>query len=378
MERTTSFRSTDRCRSSFSYITSILKKATHQRRLLICCLGLAALLVVNPVPSVAQDEFGDTDYYGYETLSDPTTNPSMVNYNNPQDPWCGNGWCEDGERYGEGNFCCRDCGECCMDEECSSEDQCLTGRCGASGMCYFTNEKYTDCAEEGTECTDKACNPDSGECEWQGTPCHEQEGTVCTGPDGLECVSGSCQEVGPQKECSDNNVCTSDTCNTHTGADGQAPGCQFIPVSCEDDNDPCTAELCDPVVGCDSIPIPGCTGCMGDPSSCDDGNPCTINGCSANGDCVGIPVECDDGDPCTDDSCQQNIGCVFTESADPGCFPSPEPWPTPSWPQGDDDDDDDDGGKPCSTDQECNDWNDCTMDICKLGQCDNIEIPSCP
>jgi hypothetical protein len=77
----------------------------------------------------------------------------------------------------------------------------------------------------------------------------------------------------------------------------------------------------------------GCT-----PEACDDGNPCTFDGCE-DGACAhaslpglcedgdlcttgdtcqdrvctaGDPVDCDDGDPCTGDACLPEVGCQHT------------------------------------------------------------------
>ncbi len=43
-------------------------------------------------------------------------------------------------------------------------------------------------------------------------------------------------------------------------------------------------------------------------TSCDDGNPCTIDACT-NGVCANEPINCDDGDPCTTDFCDENGNC---------------------------------------------------------------------
>ncbi len=56
-----------------------------------------------------------------------------------------------------------------------------------------------------------------------------------------------------------------------------------------------------------------CTGANG--SSCDDGNPCTINDICINGVCSGTPKNCDDGNPCTDDACNTTTGlCTHTNN----------------------------------------------------------------
>ncbi len=77
---------------------------------------------------------------------------------------------------------------------------------------------------------------------------------------------------------------------------------------CEDDGNPCTFELCDPVSGCYSEPREG---------TCDDGNACTTGDVCGAANCGGTPVSCDDGDACTADSCDAATGCVNTPI--PGC-----------------------------------------------------------
>ena len=108
-----------------------------------------------------------------------------------------------------------------------------------------------------------------------------------------------------------------------------APGCQNIPVDCND-NDFCTDDACDPA-----------TGCFHPAHSCSDGNPCTDDACSSQNGCVStnnnapcddsnacttgetcsggycqgaIPVVCNDNNVCTTDSCDPRTGCVFVNN----------------------------------------------------------------
>jgi subtilisin family serine protease len=80
------------------------------------------------------------------------------------------------------------------------------------------------------------------------------------------------------------------------------PEC-FTSSTCDDGN-PCTTDGC--VRGrCAHVPVP-----------CDDGNACngteTCN--TANGQCLpGQPLDCVDGDPCTSDTCDPAKGCVFVD-----------------------------------------------------------------
>jgi len=71
-------------------------------------------------------------------------------------------------------------------------------------------------------------------------------------------------------------------------------------VECDDGN-PCTTDGCIDGVGCKSTPADG---------PCDDGDPCTIGEQCAGGACTGGDApDCDDGKLCTADSCIPGGGC---------------------------------------------------------------------
>ena len=74
---------------------------------------------------------------------------------------------------------------------------------------------------------------------------------------------------------------------------------------CDDDND-CTDDVCDPVLGCVNTPVG---------TYCDDGVACTLDVCDPVLGCINTPVDldCDDGDKCTDDVCDPVLGCVNSE-----------------------------------------------------------------
>jgi hypothetical protein len=47
------------------------------------------------------------------------------------------------------------------------------------------------------------------------------------------------------------------------------------------------------------------------PTNCDDGNPCTVDGCDLQGNCAHTPKDCYDTNPCSDDYCDLFSGqCV--------------------------------------------------------------------
>ncbi len=76
-----------------------------------------------------------------------------------------------------------------------------------------------------------------------------------------------------------------------------------------DDGDPCTLDGCSPFLGCLHGDVP-----------CDDASACTVDSCDAEGACVHEPtVSCDDdGEPCTDERCDPaSGGCVTTPNTAP-------------------------------------------------------------
>lgn len=142
----------------------------------------------------------------------------------------------------------------------------------------------------------------------QGDAC-ECVGVVCGGGDACNdaetCNSadGSCV-AHPKADgtaCQDGSACTvSDTCQAGTCTAGAAANC--------DDGNGCTADSCDPAVGCVNANTQ---------DACDDGNACTTADTCAAGSCVGgIAPNCDDGDLCTADSCNPATGCTTTPQPD--------------------------------------------------------------
>ncbi|MBL8949354.1 MAG: lamin tail domain-containing protein [Myxococcaceae bacterium] len=99
--------------------------------------------------------------------------------------------------------------------------------------------------------------------------------------------------------CSDGNACNgAETCSA-------AGACQAgTPLVCNDLN-PCTADSCDVVSGCQvANEMPG--------TLCSDGDACNgVEVCDALAACQpGTPLVCADTNPCTADSCSATTGCV--------------------------------------------------------------------
>jgi hypothetical protein len=101
---------------------------------------------------------------------------------------------------------------------------------------------------------------------------------------------------GTQSACDDNDPCTADACDPLLG-------CANVRFSC-DDGDLCTDDLCDPVLHCIHT---------NNTAPCDDGSACTLTDLCAAGACVGTTaVVCHDADLCTADSCDPAVQCVST------------------------------------------------------------------
>ncbi len=155
-----------------------------------------------------------------------------------------------------------------------------------------------------------------------------------------------------------------------------------------DDGNPCTTDGCDPVTGCTSVvrdcgdgdpcTIDVCNVASGDcqhqVEDCDDGNACTTGTCKAGQGCLFSATDCSDGDLCTADGCTPGGGCQHSklncddgiscsvDSCDPtkGCVNAkPE------------------GAKCCEAPIDCEDGDVCTAHSCVGGLCQNQAIFSC-
>lgn len=127
------------------------------------------------------------------------------------------------------------------------------------------------------------------------------------------CDPGTGQCSNPSKAdgsaCDDGDSCTQvDGCEGGVCVGGQ-------PVVCEGVTQCHGLGACDPGTGvCTYEEAP-------DDSPCDDGNTCTLQERCRAGSCVeAAKLDCDDGDPCTNDGCDAKLGCTheaLTEPCDP-------------------------------------------------------------
>ena len=204
-----------------------------------------------------------------------------------------------------------DDGNCDDGNLCTPTDTCVGGVCVGKGT--------LNCDDDNV-CTTDSCDPQGG-CKYalNQLPC--SDASVCTMVD--KCNTGECIGSG-ELPCNDNNPCTADSCDPVTG-------CQFLPsngapcndknvcttgdicadgvctatgtVNCDDEN-VCTTDACLPAVGCQQTPKQG---------SCSDGDICTLGDACENGVCSpGNAISCDDGNICTDDVCESDVGCVHS------------------------------------------------------------------
>jgi predicted outer membrane repeat protein len=316
-------------------------------KLLLTLLSCAWLLACTPDAAI------DPSAHGADASTDGTDSAAPVACS--QDLPCG-----------DGNACTLDVcgvdGECvfipsdaaCSDgDECSQDDRCDGGQCTGTAK---------DC-EDGNGCTLDSCA--GGTCNHAMTTAPCDDGEVCTNGDA--CKNGTC--VGSwtcacksDADCDDSNACTKDACADHscshvgvegpcddgsvcTSADACAGGvCTGKAKVCED-GEPCTVDGCDAKSGCTIVNAPTETPCedgkactIGDHCvggscaagdgkcpclsnfDCDDGNFCTVDVCKGTGGCTSLPAVCDDDNPCTVDVCAASTGdCTF--SADDSLIP---------------------------------------------------------
>ena len=160
--------------------------------------------------------------------------------------------------------------------------------------------------------------------------CQENNACVAAGT----CHEGTCLPGSPVV-CDDQNACTNDTCDSVVGCvfennanacdDGNACTSGDIclggecaggsAVTCDDGNS-CTSDTCDPSSGCQFVAHSG---------ECTDQGVCSASGSCENGMCQpGPALDCDDHDPCTADSCSSPVGCRH----DPIEWCEPQPVPT--------------------------------------------------
>lgn len=131
------------------------------------------------------------------------------------------------------------CGLNCDDGNPNTVDTC------ANGVCQNVNP-----CDDGLPCTIDSIDSKTGECIHTPRDCNDLNS--CTG-DSCDAVTGNCVHTPlAGATCNDGNACTyGDICTA--GAN-----CLGIQRNCNDNN-PCTTDTCNPEIGCINTPIPGCS-----------------------------------------------------------------------------------------------------------------------
>ena len=172
----------------------------------------------------------------------------------PADATCGTGVCGGGHVVcaGNGQTVCSTAGlatsETCngMDDDCDGQTD--------ENVCDDANACTTDLCAVGLGCTHTASS----------APC--DDGDPCTA-ESCDKDSGTCLVIPQPGTCADGDACTSgDSCGTTSGGNW---GCVPGPVIGCDDNNPCTADSCDPATGCVGLPIPATVSCYEGPVGTD-------------------------------------------------------------------------------------------------------------
>ncbi|MFQ5413154.1 MAG: hypothetical protein ACE5E6_01720 [Phycisphaerae bacterium] len=192
------------------------------------------------------------------------------------------------------------CGDpcCVIDADCDDGSACTANSC-VSGLCVTTHlfDEATECCDpstgvitpldDGNDCTDDICNADGSVSHpllGAGTPCGDGASTTCTAPD-------TCDGAG---------VC----------APNDAPA--GTPCGLPDDTVCTDPDTCDGLGACQPNDV-------ADGTVCDDGTLCTTGDACASGVCTGAAVDCDDGIPCTVDGCDPQTGLCTHDLAPATC-----------------------------------------------------------
>ena len=258
---------------------------------------------------------------------------------------------------------------------CASPDACTAGVCNPTGSCTYAltpnDAPDDDCDGVDDNCeghTDEGFTPTATSCGIG--PCAGNVGVIACRDGALEdsCdpLAGASDELCNHLDDDCDGV-TDDGFDCDDGLPCTVDGCDLTTGACGhtavnddcDDANACTDDRCDLAAGCVNAPRPG---------PCDDGDACTAGDACADGVCVGAGVDCDDGDPCSGDSCDPAAGCLHGPLTGPAC----------------DDRDPCTVGDHCAAGgckpgvpNPCDDGSDCTLDRCAPGVgCVNLLDPA--
>jgi hypothetical protein len=171
----------------------------------------------------------------------------------------------------------------------------------------------TDCSDD-NPCTTDSCDTQTHTC-MHAAPADLDDGVDCT-VDACDMATGTISHTPDNTACNDNVDCTMDTCG--------ATGCVFTPVDslCEQDGKSCTVPTCDPTLGCSETPSD---------TVCNDNATCSTETCSPSAGgadpATGCVYQLDDA-MCADTAeCSIDACAPGTTGADPttGCAYTADP-----------------------------------------------------
>jgi subtilisin-like proprotein convertase family protein len=276
------------------------------------------------------------------------------------------------------NGCCETNDECIDGNPCNL-DACINHVCR-----YGPNWNLTNCCQndancdDGNTCTDAYCDLETKTCitslvEGQTPKCCFTD-SQCDDNDFFTldvCKDKRCTNLpdpsvcdAAHSECNDNNPCTTDSCDFVLGKCRHVAiancckniyECTVLPLT---DSNTCTTDTCNLTTNrCEFAAI---ANCCTSTANCNDNDPCTADSCMNNTcrhvappSCCDADADCDDGNTCTINKCKKNLPadltgqCQLTVVAEPGC---------------------------CTTAAGCNDSNICTDDTCVNYKCENADV----
>jgi len=215
--------------------------------------------------------------------------------------------------------------DCCIIKQktCSNADPCsavacneTTGACDITSLCITSNPCFpvvctaTGCQEtvlctagiDTTTCATRNCIPDPDD-NTKAT-CGTEVTVGCATTD--KCKVGVCNAV--TKACEFSALCSNGTNKcVNTFCDAEGGFCYDVPVATESSFN-CKKAYCDPAVG----PVVEL-----DNDKCQDGNPCFISTCQADGNCSRVAYDCNgklaNQSYCKPVICQDFIGCTLVD-----------------------------------------------------------------
>ncbi len=198
---------------------------------------------------------------------------------------CGNGFVDPGEECDDGaangsapNHCRFDCRAPSCGDGIVDPSHCAGS---VDAVCATT----ADCGASGACVPGESCDRGAAVC-LGGV----NDGRVCCRA--TDCPGGECSGG----DCTRNRDDVPGCCRCD---------CTLVSVGCPDcdDGNPCTSDGCDPTTGCTHVPVADGTVC-GDQNVCDGAETCRAGTCRRE-----AALDCDDTDPCTLDTCVPMSGC---------------------------------------------------------------------